>query len=181
MINWIFIRVCEGFRTSGYVPDPEESKSGVTIASGVDLGARSIQGLLSLGLPDYIVAQLAPYCGFKRYDAIAKLRNAPLKLSEEECKLLDHCVRRRRLKLLEARWAKAAKQPWSYLSTAQRTVLVSVSFQYGSMPVKCPKFWALVTAGNWKGAISELRNFGDNYRSRRELEADLLEDDLHIT
>ena len=38
-IDWDFILEQEGFRLKGYVPDAKNSKSGVTIASGFDLGA----------------------------------------------------------------------------------------------------------------------------------------------
>ena len=41
-INWDFILEQEGFETTGYVPDADNSKSGVTIASGLDLGARKL-------------------------------------------------------------------------------------------------------------------------------------------
>ena len=44
MIDFNFISKLEGGRkTKGYVPDPEGSRSGVTIATGVDLG--KLQGL----------------------------------------------------------------------------------------------------------------------------------------
>ena len=49
-INYDFIESLEGFETKGYVPDPKGSNSGVTIGSGVDLGARNINDLNKLGV-----------------------------------------------------------------------------------------------------------------------------------
>ena len=40
MIDFTFIEKLEGYRLEGYVPDAENSQSGVTIASGFDLGQR---------------------------------------------------------------------------------------------------------------------------------------------
>ena len=47
-IDFDFILEQEGFETEGYVPDAENSKSGVTIASGFDLGARVLEDLKGL-------------------------------------------------------------------------------------------------------------------------------------
>ncbi|XP_077870016.1 uncharacterized protein LOC144362825 [Saccoglossus kowalevskii] len=62
------------------------------------------------------------------------------------------------------------------LTVAQRTVISSVYFQYGSTG-RFPIFWSHVTNQRWSHAISELRNFGDDFSTRRNLEADLLEND----
>jgi hypothetical protein len=39
---------------------------------------------------------------------------------------------------------------------------------------KAPRFRNAAQSGNWDGAIGELRNFGDDYASRRESEANYL-------
>ncbi|WP_241906888.1 pesticin C-terminus-like muramidase, partial [Vibrio lentus] len=49
-IDHEFIGVLEGSEKNGYVPAPEKSNSGVTIAVGFDLGARNIDDLKRLGL-----------------------------------------------------------------------------------------------------------------------------------
>nr|MBT2938650.1 peptidoglycan-binding protein [Vibrio anguillarum] len=61
MINFDFIKELEGVKKKGYVPDVENSNSGVTIASGFDLGARSKSDLIALGLPASLVDKLTPY------------------------------------------------------------------------------------------------------------------------
>ena len=52
-IDWDFILEQEGFETTGHVPDVKKSNSGVTIASGFDLGARKLSDLK--GLPKDII------------------------------------------------------------------------------------------------------------------------------
>ena len=63
---------------------------------------------------------------------------------------------------------------WNLLEPEKQTVLLSVFRQYGSTR-RFPKFWTKATSGNWNAAIDELRNFNDDYATRRDKEADLLE------
>lgn len=53
------------------------------------------------------------------------------------------------------------------LPTEAQTVIASVAFQYGNLATSAPKFWAEATSKDWSGAISELRDFGDVYNTRR--------------
>ncbi|HDZ9500676.1 TPA: hypothetical protein RUZ94_003610, partial [Vibrio cholerae] len=73
MINFDFIKELEGVKKHGYVPDVKGSNSGVTIASGLDLGARSKSDLITLGLPTSLIDKLTPYLGYKKHDAEAIL------------------------------------------------------------------------------------------------------------
>ena len=66
-IDWNFIKTLEGNNLVGKVPDAEGSKSGVTIASGFDLGARNLADLS--GLPEEIINNLKPFLGFKGAEA----------------------------------------------------------------------------------------------------------------
>lgn len=49
-----------------------------------------------------------------------------------------------------------------------------MAFQYGDLSMAAPRFWRTVCQQDWRGAVAELRDFGDLYDSRRHLEADLL-------
>ena len=61
-INFDFISIFEGGSLNvGYVPDVANSKSGVTIAIGFDLGARNIRDLKSLKLSTSLVDLLSPF------------------------------------------------------------------------------------------------------------------------
>jgi hypothetical protein len=60
-----------------------------------------------------------------------------------------------------------------------QTVITSVSFQYGlELARSAPKFWAAVVSQDWKLAVKILRNFQDQYPTRRNMEADLMESGL---
>ena len=68
-----------GSQTSGYVPAADVSKSGVTIATGFDLGQRNESDLKSLGLSSALITVLEPYLGKQAKDAQDALDKTPLK------------------------------------------------------------------------------------------------------
>ena len=83
-------------KTKGYVPSgkggaPIES-SGVTIASGLDLGSKDVKYLRNLGLPENLVDTLKPYLGKKRFDAQRALKKKPLNISSSDAELIDSKV-----------------------------------------------------------------------------------------
>ena len=175
-VDWDFISKKEGGSlTDGYVPNPEGSKSGVTIATGFDLGARNIKGLD--GLPASLKAKLAPYLGMQGLVAKQYLDKYPLVIKKSEAKLIDKLSKGQALSKLKKSWndnAKWMKKPkFEDLTSAQQTVVASVAFQYGSLD-KAPKFRAAAQEGRWDDVQGELRNFGDAYGTRRVSEADYL-------
>jgi len=169
-INWDFILEQEGFETTGYVPDAENSKSGVTIASGFDLGARKESDLK--GLPEEIIELLKPFLGFTGVEAS---EIAPkLKVSDDQAKIINEFAKSTELAKLKTKWQNATGTNFDDLPTEQATVLTSVAFQYGDLESKTPNFWKQTTSGDWVGAYKNLLNFGDRYTSRRLDEAQLL-------
>ena len=175
-IDWDFISKKEGgSKTDGYVPNPEGSKSGVTIATGFDLGARNAEDLK--GLPLSLKEKLSPYLGLQGMVASEYLETRPLTVTASEAKLIDKKSKGGAVKKLKAEWNKNAaimKTPmFEDLTGAQQTVAASVAFQYGSL-AKAPKFRAAAQEGRWDDVQGELRNFGDDYASRRTSEADYL-------
>jgi len=63
-IDYDFISQLEGGRqTIGYVPDANTSQSGVTIATGFDLGQRNENDLIVLNLPQNLIDKFKPYLG----------------------------------------------------------------------------------------------------------------------
>lgn len=76
----------------GYVPTHRSGankgqaigRSGVTIGIGCDLGGRSEDDLLRLGLPAALIEKLTPYLGKRRREAQQALAARPLQLSQEE-------------------------------------------------------------------------------------------------
>lgn len=168
-----------GSRTTGYVPASGVSNSGVTVATGFDLGARNMSDLNGLGLDSALVAKLKPYLGKVKKDAEDALKTAPLTISNDEAETIDKAVRQKAVLSLKGKYLAAAgngeKTDFFDLPAEAQTAIASVSFQYGDLATKTPKFWAAVTAQDWKTTASILRNFGDAYKTRRNLEADLID------
>ena len=91
LIDYSFLSDLEGGRTTiGYVPAAAVSKSGVTIATGFDLGQRSQMDLKRLGLPANLIEKLKPYLGAKKEDAKKLLDATPLTITSTEAESIDN-------------------------------------------------------------------------------------------
>ncbi|WP_141617618.1 pesticin C-terminus-like muramidase [Myxococcus sp. AB036A] len=184
-VDWDFIAEQEGRAVQdGYVPDATGSKSGVTVGTGVDLGARDMNDLDRLGLSDALKTKLEPYLGKKGQDAADFLEENPLNLTAEEVKELDRAVKGEALDNVVNEYnteverlnaADGGSRPkFAELPREMQTVIASVGFQYGSLKTATPNFFAQVTEQRWDDAKANLEDFGDRYPSRRGREADLL-------
>ena len=171
-IDFNFIMEQEGFETEGYVPEAASSNSGVTIASGFDLGARNKNDLK--GLPKDIVKTLTPYLGLKGIEAQNFLDNKELVITEEQGKIINEFAKKEAVKNLKTRWEETTKTSFDKLPKEKATVLASVAFQYGDLESQTPNFWRQTTNNQWMEAYNNLLNFGDIYKSRREREAEYL-------
>lgn len=169
-IDFDFILKQEGFETKGYVPDAENSKSGVTIASGFDLGARKESDLT--GLPKDIIDILKPFLGFQGAEASEIAPN--LEVTEDQAKIINEFAKSEAITRLKTKWENTTGTSFDDLGTEQATVLASVAFQYGDLESRTPNFWKQTTSGDWVGAYKNLLKFGDRYTSRRLDEAALL-------
>lgn len=178
-IDYVFLSKLEGGSvTVGYVPAAAVSSSGVTIATGFDLGQRSESDLKILGIVPHLVAKFKPYMGKKRKAAEDALKKTPLTISVEEAAGIDKVVKKTHISLVRATYNSAiegeAKRFLDLPGEAQ-TVIASVSFQYGvGLRVRTPKFWKAVTSQDWKKTVAILNDFGDAYSTRRRKEAALL-------
>jgi hypothetical protein len=173
-INYDFIESLEGFTTTGVVPDPLKSKSGVTIGSGVDLGARNVNDLKKLNLPKKLIDKLTPYLGRKRGHALDFVNRRPLDISKEDARLITNSVRKKELDFLSKEWKAKTGKDFSELPESKATAVASVAFQYGVDGIKKMDYWKQVTSDDWEGAYANLRNFEDRYSGRREKEAAFL-------
>ena len=180
MIDWDFIKEREGKAIlKAYVPDPHGSQSGVTVASGVDLGQQTREGLESYNLPHELVTKLLPYLGLKKQAAVSALQKQPLVLTRKEAEALDRIVHREHYNALVREYNKASAVPFDKIPDAAQTIICSVAYQYGTaLHRRTPNFWRIVTNQDWPKAIRALRNFNDRYPTRRNLEADYLEKNL---
>lgn len=173
MINFKFISELEGTEITGYVPNAGNSKSGASIASGFDIGQRTVNELgdaFSTELAD----KLAPYAEATGEVAVALLERYPLEITELECDIINEYAHKQAVNRLKVAWPSDSI-PFNCLADECQTVIASVSFQYGSLAKSAPNFWRQVTTGDWAGALKNLRNFGDAYNTRRNKEADYLE------
>ena len=181
-VDFDFIHRLEGRRVlRGYVPEPETSNSGVTIASGFDLGQRDADALRRLGIDDTLRAKLQPYLGLKKLEAVAFLDEHPLEITEEEAERLDLAFKGQMIESLISRFDAASAVPFDELEPQKQTVIASVAFQYGTaLDRSTPNFWRQVTTGDWSSALGNLRAFGDDYRTRRNKEGDLLAEVIEV-
>ena len=182
-VDFEFISKLEGGCSKfGYVPESEKTPSGVTIASGLDLGSRNLADLNQLGLSQDLIKRFKPYLGLKKKDAEQALKLAPLKISLQECIQIDGLVRTHYITALALRYnaaLKPGKTPFEDLPPAVQTVITSVSFQYGlNSALATPQFWRAVTEQDWTSVIKILRNFDDLFPTRRRIEANFLEQAL---
>jgi len=173
-----FLKQVEGYHAEAYCLDPVKyPKSGVTIGVGVDFGSKDATMLRNAGVSEAIIKKVEPYFGLKAADACAIVNVYKVVLSEAEALQLSDASIKIELDLVRSRYnsAKASTSlNFDDLTCAQRTIIASVLYQYGS-PTRVPKFWNAVLANDWATVVSELRNFGDAYATRRTKEADLIE------
>jgi hypothetical protein len=180
-IDYKFISDLEGgSKTSGYVPAAGVSKSGVTIATGFDLGQRNEADLTRLGLSAVLKTKLKPYLGKTGKDAQAYLKKHPLVITAVQAQEIDKAVKSAHVKQLKSKYktasANTAKKDFFELPAGAQTVIASVSFQYGvNLNAAAPKFWKAATGQDWSKTLEILNNFGDAYPTRRGKEAKLLE------
>lgn len=169
-IDWEFIHELEGKGvTQGYHPT---TNSGVTIASGFDLKEKNEVFCLAIGIDEKIIKKLESYFGLTGNHA--KRFAETLELTEEEIDNIDECSRVFYAKDLERQYN--SYDPiisFDELDQGQATVLVSVGFQYGKFS-RTPTFIQYATDGNWDAVYQELKDFGDNYSTRRNKEAEYL-------
>ena len=166
-IDWKFILEQEGYKLKGYVPDAKNSKSGVTIASGFDLGQRNENDLT--GLPKEIIELLTPFLGFTGVKAEEIAGN--LNVNDAQAKIINEFDKSTELAKLKTSWANTTGTSFDELDQGKATVLASVAFQYGNLETETPNFWKQATSGDWNAVSVNLMNFGDSYSSRRLREA----------
>ena len=180
-IDWEFIAAREGGqRLTGYVVRIRNTRSGVTVATGVDLGQRSPADIDRLLIPEELKSTLKSYATKKGEEARAYLKSHPLILTKPEADAIDTVVRKSiagsvRKSYNNAVMGRGELLIFEELPPEAQTVIASVAFQYGpNLKRATPRFWESVTCQDWEKAVGELRSFGDRYGERRASEARLL-------
>ena len=175
-IDWDFISLQEGGRQlTGYVPQLKiKHQSGVTIATGFDLGQHNKQELQNMELPNNIIQKLEPYLGLQLKDAENALKKQELTITEEEGQIIDKAVKKKQQEELEKSYNNDSKINFRDLSGEAQTVIASVTFQKGKLSIVWKKFWSAVIQQNWSEAVKVLQNAKDGYTDRRNAEANYL-------
>ena len=176
-VNHSFIASQEGGQQlSGYVP--QAGMSGVTVATGVDLGQMTVAQLNGMNIPNELKQQLAPYVGLQRDEAQAYLNEHPLSINHADADALDGIVMDRTLATIIPAYDRTAGSNGAFnaLPSEAQTVITDLAYQYGpNLAGRTPNFWAQVTQGRWRDALANLKNFGDAYPNRRHAEAALIQ------
>jgi len=176
-VDFDFISDQEGRAiNNGYVPTRRDGtvvdQSGVTVGTGVDLGSKN--DAYFDGLDESIKAKIRPHFGKKRTAAQTSLQTNPLRLTDSEVATLDRFVKEKELDTLRDKWNEDSDTDFDDLPTNQATAVASTYYQYGQQMFD-HNYWDQTTSGDWEAARDNLRNYGDNYNSRRNREATYLE------
>lgn len=166
-----------GFRAMG--------ASGVTVATGCDLGQTDISTLCGYGLTDEgLLRKLDPYIGLKKSAALQRLFLLPLLLTVTEASSLDLAVHGGYLaRYVRPAYDKASRVAFDDLPKEAQAVIFSCCYQKGCGGVRrdWPKLWSYLTRQNWARASNELCHGFRQYAGRRKLEGQLLEPLLSTT
>jgi len=178
-VDYKFLSDREGGRKLlGYVPNSGGSKSGVTIATGFDLGQHNEADLEKLKLSKTLIDKFKPYLGLTKKNAVDAIKKKPLMISDAQALEIDKAVRSRHIVSITNKYNTAIEEnavKFKDLPAEAQTVIASVSFQYGiNLQRKTPLFWKAVISQNWKETAKILDDFGDVYKSRRKLESALI-------
>jgi hypothetical protein len=173
-INWSFVDQQEGSGvTIGYVPKTDNDKSGVTIGSGFDLGSKTEETLSRLNLSPDIINELKPYLGLQGQSARDVAGN--LRLEKEQVSQIDSAWKASFTNDLSSYFQRNSGKRFDDLDPSLQTIAASVGTQYGvDLKNRTPKFWEHLVNNNFDGVIGELKNFRDDFPTRRNAEASYL-------
>lgn len=153
--------------------------SGVTVASGLDLGQQNAASLVRMGIPEDLRTRFAPYLGKKKTAAVDALAAAPFRLTESECDAVDRCVHRDYIDRAGALFDKhTCDLKFAECPRQVQAVISSLFYQLGAYNGN-PGYrilWKHLTDNSWEAAADELLSGFTRYRSRREAEGRLLEE-----
>lgn len=159
-IDFPFVAELEESSEFGYVPwgkgAPKGNHSGVTVATGFDLGGRKEEELRILKVSEPLIEKLKPYLGKQQQDACNALARKPLTLTAKEAEELDAIEFENKAKEIIKRWNALAKKKgatrFEDLTQGQQTALFSRTYQHGPGWVRFKTyddFLEQALSGNW--------------------------------
>ena len=170
-INWNFIEDLEGNLNIGHQPS---ENSGVTIGSGFDLKGKQESDLKDMGFDVDLIDKLKPYLGLTGDEAAMAIKNNNLVLDDDKISRINRLSKKHYTEDIKNQYEEGTGKKFNKLSPEQQTVIMSVGYQYGNLKTRTPKFWKGVINDDWDSVVNELRDFKDDYGTRRNKEADLL-------
>ena len=182
-INYkVIARLEGGQQLKAYVPNNNGKvigKSGVTVATGVDLGQHSEDDMKKWDIPKTLLKKILPYAGKKKAKALEHLRENPLTITKEEAEALDKVMHTNILAGLVARYDSDTKGPrFGEIPPEAQTVLLSATYNMGDLSIVAPKMWKMATEQNWDQMAKELQNWDSSskgIKNRRRAEGEYLE------
>lgn len=182
-----FLEKWETRQLRGYIPcDPHNyrggdskgfkpiGQSGVTIATGLDLGQQGPEDLTRYGITGELAEKLSPYLSKTKYSAIEALRERPLTISDEECDRINSGVHRDYITRARRKYESFSRLRFPNIPAQAQAVIVSLFYQLG-YPKDYHRVWIELSVGDWAGAAKTLREDSSRYKLRRWDEAELLE------
>jgi hypothetical protein len=173
----------------GYVPMSKGvvlGASGMTIATGFDIGQWSVGQIAALGFSPDLVARLSPFCqpnNFKGMtkaevlQALAKLGPVP-EITKTEADQIDGVVFAAILRSAIANWDRLRSPgtpAFRDMPAGWQTVWLSRNYQEGGAPhaASARNFRKAALEGRWQDAINALRGYTE-YKARTAEEATIL-------
>ena len=175
-INWEFISELEGKGVKkAYVPS---DNSGVTVATGFDLKEKDVELMTEMGISEDTTNLLSQFFGMS--GAEAKEASANFSLTDDQVTEIDKASHSWYANQVKKAYENGDHQTaWDDLTEAQRTVIASVGFQHGTSFKRKDgtemNYIKQARANDWEALLANLRNFGDDFNTRRNKEADFLE------
>jgi hypothetical protein len=148
--------------------------SGVIIGPEFDLGASNETELRDFGLNPTLIGKLYPYLGLKGHDASSYLAKLPLQLTLNELAHINAGLKRHLVKELALQYDAHSGFAFADIPACWQTVILSLESQHFGLQNKFPLFWSFIVNQEWDKALVELRDFGDSFDKRRNLEADYI-------
>jgi hypothetical protein len=157
---------------------PPARGSGVTVATGIDLGQRSLAELKDLGISEPLIKKVTPYLGKKDADASGLLKKSPLKLTQDEADELDSAIGGKIAQEISLKYSDATGQDLAALPEPARVVVESLAYNFGpNLDKKIPTIWNAIVSGDWATVQDKLRTTKwkqPELADRRNREADIL-------
>lgn len=193
-----FLKRVEGFFTTLYIPcylrtggsanyfgGPHPGNyiamgaSGCTVGAGCDLGQTSANTLREYGCGEDIVRIFMPYYGKKKTAAISILHEKPLSVSHEVAEALTLAVHKGYLaQNVRPVYNRQSRVKFDDLPKQAQAVIMSLCYQkgVGGAQRDWPRTWKYLVTQDWHSAVYELENGFTQYKSRRRIEGELLEE-----